>query len=479
MYRKRSGLQNILIVLTDLIIIVVSFYIATILRDGTFYSSSLGRLRFLINLAPLLFFHIMTNLLFNNNRDFYIRGYLLEFIHVLTNNFIMISGTSIVIFFIRRYEFFSRLAFFYFVIIDSVLMFASHIALKRIMPRIYRQLVQEKSVLLLGNRSFIETYVSDYVNSHNFSDDLVGAVLYEDDSSDSLSSEDHDPEDNSLHNLKIVTSIDNLSDYCKKASLDELVVGMEGRDESLIPVLDELSKSGISISYQIDIPELSGCRNKMYMGTEHIDMIIYANRVVSVGLLIIKRLMDIIGGLIGCFFLLIFLVIFGPLIKLESPGPVFFTQKRVGRNGRIFNIYKFRSMYNDAEERKKELLSRNEMDGYVFKLEDDPRITRVGRFIRKTSIDEFPQFLNILKGDMSLVGTRPPTLDEFNKYSLNHKRRLSFRPGLTGLWQVSGRNDITDFEEIVALDTEYIDNWSVLLDIKILLKTIPAMFSGK
>lgn len=136
-------------------------------------------------------------------------------------------------------------------------------------------------------------------------------------------------------------------------------------------------------------------------------------------------------------------------------------------------------MYVDAEERKKELMDKNEMDGFMFKMKDDPRITPIGRFLRKTSLDEFPQFYNILKGDMSLVGTRPPTLDEFNDYTYYHKKRLSFRPGLTGMWQVSGRNDITDFEEIVKLDIEYIDDWSLLLDIKILLKTLVVAFKGK
>ena len=134
-------------------------------------------------------------------------------------------------------------------------------------------------------------------------------------------------------------------------------------------------------------------------------------------------------------------------------------------------------MYIDAEERKKELMAQNEMNGLMFKMEDDPRITKVGKFLRKTSLDEFPQFINILKGDMSLVGTRPPTLDEFEQYKTYHKKRLSFRPGLTGMWQVSGRSDITDFEEIVRLDVEYINNWSVSLDIKILIKTVLAVFA--
>ena len=142
-------------------------------------------------------------------------------------------------------------------------------------------------------------------------------------------------------------------------------------------------------------------------------------------------------------------------------------------------MYKFRSMYLDAEERKKELESQNEMQGLMFKMENDPRITKVGKFLRKTSLDELPQFYNILKGDMSLVGTGPPTCDEFEQYDIEYRRRLSITPGLTGMWQVSGRSDITDFEQVVKYDLEYIDNWSISLDIKILLQTVGVVLFGK
>lgn len=135
-------------------------------------------------------------------------------------------------------------------------------------------------------------------------------------------------------------------------------------------------------------------------------------------------------------------------------------------------------MYVDAEERKKELMEKNQMNGFMFKMDDDPRITKVGKFIRKTSIDELPQFWNVLKGDMSLVGTRPPTLDEFSQYESHHKRRLSMRPGITGMWQVSGRSAITNFEDVVKLDCEYIDDWSMWLDFKILFKTVAVVLKG-
>ena len=158
-----------------------------------------------------------------------------------------------------------------------------------------------------------------------------------------------------------------------------------------------------------------------------------------------------------------------------SAGPIF-SQERIGRDGKPFKFYKFRSMCPNAEAKLDDLLDKNEMDGPVFKIKDDPRITRVGKFIRKTSIDELPQFYNVLKGDMSLVGTRPPTVDEFRQYESHQKRRLSAKPGITGLWQVSGRNEIKDFEDVVKLDVQYIDNWSIGLDIKIILKTIKVVF---
>ncbi len=203
--------------------------------------------------------------------------------------------------------------------------------------------------------------------------------------------------------------------------------------------------------------------------------------------LAVKRLMDIAGAIVGLLFTGIAFLFVAPAIKIASPGPVFFKQQRVGKNGRTFYMYKFRSMYVDAEERKKELMKNNEMQGLMFKMENDPRIIGsekgpgkgVGNFIRKTSIDELPQFWNILKGDMSLVGTRPPTVSEYEQYDLHHKIRLSMNPGLTGMWQVSGRNEITDFEEVVRLDAEYIRRWSLGLDMLILLKTVKVVLMRK
>ena len=198
-----------------------------------------------------------------------------------------------------------------------------------------------------------------------------------------------------------------------------------------------------------------------------------------------KRALDILGGIVGCIFTGLLTLIIGPMIYIKSPGPIFFAQTRVGKNGKLFKMYKFRSMYMDAEARKAELMAQNRVQSsLMFKLEYDPRIIGceklpdgtikkgIGNYIRDWSIDEFPQFLNVLKGDLSLVGTRPPTVDEWEQYELHHRARLAIKPGITGMWQVSGRSSITDFEQVVELDKKYIREWNLGLDIKILLQTI-------
>lgn len=189
--------------------------------------------------------------------------------------------------------------------------------------------------------------------------------------------------------------------------------------------------------------------------------------------LLFKRLCDIVFSLIGLVLTGLVAIIIYPVVQMQSKGPLIFKQKRVGKNGKVFEIYKFRSMYLDAEERKKELMAQNELTSdLMFKMDNDPRIFPFGQKMRNWSLDELPQFINVLKGDMSLIGTRPPTLNEYEKYELHHFKRLAMKPGITGMWQVSGRSNITDFEEVVALDLSYIKNWSVWLDIKIFLKTI-------
>jgi exopolysaccharide biosynthesis polyprenyl glycosylphosphotransferase len=245
-------------------------------------------------------------------------------------------------------------------------------------------------------------------------------------------------------------------------------------------VIDEylvtLQNIGISVRMTVDLYEIPTSRKELSM-FHNIPMLTYHSKAFDAGQLLLKRCLDIVGALVGLAITAAFLPFIALAIRLESPGPLFFGQKRVGENGRLFTCWKFRSMFVDAEERKKELMNRNEMQGSMFKIKDDPRVTRVGQFIRKASMDELPQFWNVFVGEMSLVGTRPPTPDEVATYQNWHRKRICIKPGMTGLWQVSGRNEIQDFDEVVKLDIQYIEEWSLWLDIRLLFKTVAVVLA--
>jgi lipopolysaccharide/colanic/teichoic acid biosynthesis glycosyltransferase len=194
--------------------------------------------------------------------------------------------------------------------------------------------------------------------------------------------------------------------------------------------------------------------------------------------LALKRAIDILGALFGLIFCILAYARYGRAIKRETEGSVLFTQVRVGRNGRLFKLFKFRTMHVSAEQRQAELAAHNQMKGPIFKMREDPRVTPLGRYLRRRYIDELPQFWNVLRGEMSLVGTRPPTPDEVARYRPHHQRRLSMKPGITGLWQLRGNGQVSNFEEIVALDCRYIDNWSLWEDSKIIFGTILQMLRG-
>lgn len=300
----------------------------------------------------------------------------------------------------------------------------------------------------------------------------------------SQSSSDNYETVSEICNVPVVANYDNLMGWIRTASLDEVFINLTNiSGDEIAPFVEELEDMGITV--HINLPSIEALVQNSKFGNLNCvvkagyPMAILSPAVHSPKALMFKRIIDVIGGLAGTIISLPIILLTAIPLKLESPGPLIFKQQRVGKNGRIFNIYKLRSMYVDAEERKKALMEQNKMDGHMFKMDNDPRITKVGKFIRKYSIDELPQFWNVLKGDMSLVGTRPPTIDEFEKYESHHKRRLSLQPGITGMWQVSGRSDIQDFEEVVRLDCEYIDNWSIGLDIKILAKTVGVVLTHK
>jgi exopolysaccharide biosynthesis polyprenyl glycosylphosphotransferase len=274
--------------------------------------------------------------------------------------------------------------------------------------------------------------------------------------------------------------LEDLEKIIMNNALDEVIFALPrsyvGTIEPYIKMCEEM---GITTRMVVDLYDLKISRTHLsYIGT--FPMFTFHSVTINKVNLLIKRIIDIVGAIVGLLITSLLAVVIIISIRLESRGPAVFSQNRVGVNGRTFKIYKFRSMYLDAEERKEKLMKLNQVDGgFMFKIKDDPRITKVGKFLRKTSLDELPQFLNVFKGEMSLVGTRPPTIDEVSKYETYHRRRLSFKPGLTGLWQVSGRSNITDFDDVVKLDTSYIDQWSLWLDIKIILKTVKVILWNK
>lgn len=282
-----------------------------------------------------------------------------------------------------------------------------------------------------------------------------------------------------IDGIPVVASAENAVEYLCQNWVDRVIEVCEKEERAAEDILRDCEEMGITVHRALPESFDNGWKKRVEnIGgyTVITDSIEPAEPAEAA----LKRLADIVGGLAGCVITGILFLFAAPAIYINSPGPIFFSQTRIGKNGRKFKIYKFRSMYMDAEERKKELMKQNKVkDGMMFKMDNDPRIIKgIGNFIRKTSIDEFPQFFNVLKGDMSLVGTRPPTVDEWEKYEKHHRVRMAIKPGLTGMWQVSGRSSITDFEEVVALDLKYIREWSIGLDIRILLKTVKIVLTG-
>lgn len=268
----------------------------------------------------------------------------------------------------------------------------------------------------------------------------------------------------------------DFDEYFKGHPVDEVYIDLNQQNLENLIARDMIAQ-GITVHIALE---------KQFCGLPHQEIeqiggrsvMTSAVQTVPASMLMIKRAMDILGAMVGLVLTGIAFLIFAPIIYHQSPGPIFYSQTRVGLKGRRFRIYKFRSMYPDADKRKEELMKQNKMQGFMFKMDNDPRIFPIGRFMRKYSIDELPQFWNVLKGDMSLVGTRPPTVDEWTRYSPHHRARLSIKPGLTGMWQVSGRSDIVDFEKVVELDMKYIREWRLKLDFMLLLRTIAVVLQG-
>lgn len=465
--RKNKMIETYSLLLLDMVALIIAYTAALFIYAATnvkIYDSGTHQMGYVY----LLLFCVLYSVFIEGNRDFFTRGYYVELVAIIKYTFTLMICLVMVMFFTKEIALLSRLIFAYFAVFNVILTYIFHILFKKYMLLYYRKSNNSNKVMVITTSGKAEKIVEDLHGTAAWNSEVTAVTLM-----------DVKKTGETIGGVPVVADAESLYDVSKQMILDEVFISLpEYSHEQIKEMIVAFESMGVVCHYAVDFIEVEDGSERMIENFAGYAVVSYSLNYFDVRRLFIKRLMDIAGGLIGLLITGIITPFVALAIKIESPGPVFFSQIRIGKNGRRFKIYKFRSMYVDAEERKKELMAQNEMSGFMFKMENDPRITKIGGFMRKTSLDEFPQFINILKGDMSLVGTRPPTLDEFSQYSPYHKKRLSFRPGLTGMWQVSGRSDITDFEEIVRLDVEYIEEWSIGLDIKILLKTVLAVFKG-
>lgn len=465
--KKYQIIESYGLFLLDIICITVSYALAYLIRfHGT--ESPLGNREIAQIYVPFLLICMLNNFFTNEYKHFFQRGYYYELLRVVRYNIILFLATSAYIYAFRLELEFSRLLLGYFVVINTIITYVVRIAFKSYMRRYYSKSRSSDKVMVVTSEAEAEHVMQQIEKDAAWSYE-VGAMAMMD--------VDHIGE--KIHGVPVVATEENVIDVARQSAVDVVLLYCPHMNNQELELLVQsflamgvvchncVERFGFEIPCN-SVGKFAGMPVMTYIMTE-----------MDYRRMMIKRLMDIVGGSIGALITLLFTPFVALAIKLESKGPVFFSQVRIGKNGRRFKMYKFRSMYIDAEERKKELMAQNEVKGLMFKMDNDPRITKVGQFIRKTSIDELPQFFNVLKGDMSLVGTRPPTVDEFEQYNIYYRRRLSITPGLTGMWQVSGRSDIKDFDDVVKLDLKYIDEWSLRQDVKILIQTVGVVLFGK
>ena len=437
-----------------------AFYIKNYLSDGRFSMDS-NVLVISVMLVMLLNNYIMArHHLYGDRKSSSYFDLSWSIFKAVVVDFVILSS-GIVLFTQINY---SRTFLFFFAGLTFVLIVVQRILFQFYINRVSQNGFNVRKILVVGNMERTKI-VSDLLAIQlSWGHEVIGRLMIQGEKSDTQDS---------------LGSIEDLPRVLRDYEIDEVVFALNGdRSFDLSKYLHICKKMGVPVRI---LPALWKPGNQA-LAVDRCQEVpfltIQADNFNATGLLY-KRMLDLAGGLFGtlCFFIMYPFV--GAAIKLDSPGPVIFKHRRVGQHGRIFKLYKFRSMYQDAEQRKQKLLEKNEMKGAMFKLKNDPRITRVGRWLRKTSLDEFPQFLNVLKGEMSLVGTRPPIPEEVETYLPQHLRRMSAKPGITGLWQISGRNQITDFDMVVELDCKYLHHWRFSDDLKILFKTVLVVLKRK
>ena len=476
MYKKASSgwLKHFDFIILDLLCLQFAFVIAYMLRHGMVnpYTKELY-----LNTAVYLVFADIVVTFFNETFSGVLkRGLYKEFAATFKHSLMVALLTVFYLFATQKGEDYSRLVLGLMGVLYVIISYVARLGWKYILK--HKILAEnKKSLLIITTEAEAENVIKEITSEASVECEITGVILL-----------DSDNIDRRISGVPIVTEVENAASYICKNWVDEVLIHVSPEISYSQQLIDDIAETGVII--HISLTELTNSVGKR----QFVEMVgNYTVLTTSINYMtpkeaFFKRTLDVVGGLVGCILTGVIFIFIAPVIYIASPGPVFFSQTRVGKNGKQFKLYKFRSMYMDAEERKKELMKQNRVaDGFMFKMDFDPRIignkvledgtkkTGIGDFIRRTSLDEFPQFYNVLKGDMSLVGTRPPTLDECEKYELHHRARLATKPGITGMWQVSGRSQITDFEEVVKLDTKYINEWSMGLDLRILCKTVLAV----
>ena len=476
MYRRESsgwGKHYDFIIL-DLICLQLALLLSYVIR-GLGYNPYVNILYRRLGIF-LIFADMAVIFTFDTFKNVLKKGYYRDFVTTIKQAGLVLSLMLSYLFLLKESSDYSRQILLLLIVIYVILAYVVRESWKRYLRS--QMKVGVNKTLLIVTTLDIADHVIDNIKANNFARyKLIGIALTDAEWTGGM-----------IRELPIVADSNTVADYVCQQWVDEVLIVMSEKEEYPKNLLKQLNETGVTMHLALSNITHVKNRKQIIEKVGNYTVLTTSMNYISGRQLFAKRLVDIAGGLVGCLLTGIIFLFVAPAIYINSPGPIFFTQERVGRNGKRFKMYKFRSMYMDAEKRKAELMKENKMsDAKMFKMEFDPRIignkilpdgtkkTGIGHFIRVTSLDEFPQFFNVLKGDMSLVGTRPPTEDEVEKYDLHHRARLATKPGITGMWQVSGRSDITDFEEIVRLDTEYISEWNIGLDIKILFKTVLAV----
>lgn len=472
MYRKDSEkwISILDFLMLNLICLQLAYIFACwICGYGWVYSKMIYR-----NMAIFLcLIEVLLSLMTDSLNGIFHRGHYRNFVAAIEHAVVVGIVATLYLFALQQGEAFSRLTLGLTVVFFGLISFVVQELWKKFV-RNKRAELSECKLMIVTTEDQADTVIQSIVANEFTRYAPTGIVLL-----------DSDRVGMSIQGVPVVAAADQAAQYVCQHWVDEvLVVTKEGKaypDE----LIRQLAETGVVVHVGLhNVVDIPG-RRQFAENIAGYTVLTTSVNSASTKQLVMKRVMDIVLGISGCMATALIFLFVAPAIYIASPGPIFFAQERVGKNGKTFKMYKFRSMYMDAEERKAELMKDNKMgDAKMFKLDFDPRVignkilpdgthkTGIGDFIRRTSLDEFPQFFNVLKGDMSIVGTRPPLVSETNLYELHHRVRLAIKPGITGMWQVSGRSDITDFEEVVRLDKEYISNWDIGTDLRILLKTV-------